>query len=358
MAGIEVGTGRRWFATAQDDALDALAGPAPEGTSVTDVAGHPLAAEELPLHAAREGRPYPETDLRIVHGDEVTEVVASVICSEPVAGAPRVALLVVAPKEDGEAATRERFVAIAAHELRSPIASLQLDLTRLKRRLAQTETVRGPDVADDMDRALRQVARLTTLVQNILDASRLDGAGIALALEEEDLCAIVTEMVDTLRLQARPTANEIILAPCEAVHGMWDRVRLEQVLNNLVANAIRYGGRGKPIRIAVTAEGGSARIEVRDHGPGIAPEDRRRIFEPFTRARATAPESSASHSLGLGLYVVREIVRAANGRVHVESPPDGGAKFVVELPIRAPSTSREDHGEEEARQGKDDEAHA
>jgi signal transduction histidine kinase len=112
----------------------------------------------------------------------------------------------------------------------------------------------------------------------------------------------------------------------EALTGVWDRTRLEQVVTNLVTNAARYG-HGKPIDITVAADARSVRLVVRDHGIGIAPEDQRRIFERFERAA-----SRNFGGLGLGLYIARQIVEAHGGSIHVSSELGVGSSFTVELP--------------------------
>jgi signal transduction histidine kinase len=115
-----------------------------------------------------------------------------------------------------------------------------------------------------------------------------------------------------------------------AVRGVWDPGRIEQILEALVANALKYG-RGQPIEITVDARGATGLLGVRDHGIGIAPEDQARIFERFERA------ASARHygGLGLGLWIVRQVVEAHGGRIRVESAPGAGSSFVVELPVLA-----------------------
>lgn len=325
IAAIEPKTGRVLFAAGSASALDAVS------DGVTDGDGHRLSAAELPQAAAREGRPYGPADLRIDLDGASADVVVEVVRARDGAGADAgVSLLTIAPKthEPAEDA-RDRFLAVATHELRSPLTSLQLDLERIRRWLGREESVRGPDVAARMDRALGQIARLTTLVQNLLDVSRMQSGRLVLSRARSDLCAIAREMIDTLRPQAAAAGTDVALTTCVPLVGMWDRVRVEQILHNLVTNAIKYGRSEAPIEVSVAAHDGAALLAVRDHGRGVAPRDRARIFAPYERA----DEAQAHKSLGLGLAIVREIASAHRGSVRLESPADGGSRFVVELPL-------------------------
>jgi signal transduction histidine kinase len=117
------------------------------------------------------------------------------------------------------------------------------------------------------------------------------------------------------------------------VAGEWDRHRLEQVFINLLTNALKYG-EGKPVEVRLSAKGDKAVLEVEDHGVGIAPEDQRRIFDRFERLEATRHVSG----LGLGLYIVREIVRAHGGDITVRSAVGEGSTFVVTLPLQPPAS--------------------
>lgn len=236
--------------------------------------------------------------------------------------------------EPSEGFDRETFFDVAAHELRSPLASLSLDLERLRRRAAAGGTANPLDVTRDLERVQRQTARLTLLVQNLLDANRMRSHRFAVAPEEGDLCAVVAETMDMVQSQVEAAGCTLVVSPCEAIHGLWDKLRLGQVLHNLVNNAVKHGGSGKTINVRVAQEGKSARLEVRDEGPGVAPADRHRIFEAFQRGQGAA-DAAATHSLGLGLYIVREVVAAHGGTVHVESREQSGSSFVVRLPIRS-----------------------
>ena len=172
----------------------------------------------------------------------------------------------------------------------------------------------------------RQGTRLTHLVEALLDVARLSTGRLQLGREEFDLAELAREVTGRF-------AEDLARAGCELqlhlrpVRGCWDRLRVEQVLTNLLANAIKFGP-GQPIEVHVEGEGGLARLVVRDHGQGISPEAQQRIFERFERAVSFR----SFGGLGLGLYVSRQIADAHGGRIRVASEPGHGATFTVELP--------------------------
>lgn len=224
-------------------------------------------------------------------------------------------------------AARDRQLSIATHELRTPIASILLNLDLLER----TARARGSLDVDSVSRLLavpsRQLRRLTRMVDLLLDVAQVENERLVLQPEPVDLCRVVHESVSRLAEMAREAGCELGLQGCAPVVGRWDRLRLEQVVTNLVTNAIKYGG-GR-IEVSTGGDDAEARLTVRDHGSGIAAEDQQRIFEPFERLA----RSSAEEGAGLGLYIVREIVRAHGGRISIDSRPGAGATFTVHLPV-------------------------
>lgn len=218
---------------------------------------------------------------------------------------------------------RDDFLSVASHELRTPVTALSLKLSRLGD--ASTEEERNRQ----LEAASRVTRRLGTLVNDLLDVTRVRVGQLVLAYEDVDLCSVVRETVGRAEEQATRVGSVITLALPGAVIGCWDPRRLEQIVDNLVSNAIKYGG-GRPIHIAVEADGAAARLIVTDRGIGISAEEQARIFERFRRAT-----SSKSYSgLGLGLWITREIVNAFGGDIRVDSEPGRGSRFVVEIPLR------------------------
>jgi signal transduction histidine kinase len=220
---------------------------------------------------------------------------------------------------------RDEFLSIASHELYTPLTSLQLLLQGVRR---EAGAMTPEQMESKLALAERQTRKLSILILQLLDVSRLRaGPGVPLRLEDVDLAAVVREKTEESAEDARRAGCVLSLRAESPVVGRWDRSRIEQIVGNLLANALKFG-RGKPVELAVSAEGEAARLTVRDHGIGIVPDALPRIFECCQRA---VPAKQYG-GLGLGLYVVREIVCAHGGSVRVESDVGRGSTFTVELP--------------------------
>jgi signal transduction histidine kinase len=197
------------------------------------------------------------------------------------------------------------------------------------------ETERQPDspyvrkVRASVEVGRKQVAKLSNLIGDLLDVSRITAGRMKLEWEDGDLCAILREVVSRYDAQAARAGCLLKVETPGAVMGRWDVLRLEQVVTNLVDNAIKYGA-GKPIQLRLVAEGGSATFVVQDEGIGIAPEHHSRIFGRFERAVSERNYGG----LGLGLYISKTLVEAMGGELHVGSTLGQGATFTVRLPLR------------------------
>ena len=225
---------------------------------------------------------------------------------------------------------RDEFLSIASHELRTPLTTLQLQVDSLLRLLRdeRSELVRGR-IVGKVETACRQTHRLGALVQSLLEVSRNGTGRLQLEIEDLDLEEVVRDVVERFADEAARHGCRIVLQAASA-RGRWDRGRVEQVLVNLLANAIKYAPRSD-VEIAVSVGPGSATIEVRDQGIGIAPEDLERIFGRFERA---VPSRNYG-GLGLGLYISRQLAEAHGGSIEVQSRPGEGATFTVRLPTDA-----------------------
>ena len=232
---------------------------------------------------------------------------------------------------------RDEFLAIASHELKTPLVPLQLQLDDFQRVLRR----RGVDddaVAQRLATMTRQTTRLSKLVENLLDLSRIAAGRLTLQPEEFDFSEMVRDVVRRLAPEAESLGCTLEVHAGEPVRGRWDQLRLEQVVSNLLANAVKYGA-AHPIEIEVQPEERKVRLTMRDHGIGMSPQDAARVFERFERA------VSVRHygGLGLGLYITRQIVEAHGGAISVDSRLGDGATFTVVLPVDAgpASTSTE-----------------
>lgn len=228
---------------------------------------------------------------------------------------------------------RDEFLGIASHELRTPLVPLTLLLQTLAIQLERDGAALPPEkVLDKVRRAEAQVHHLHRLVDRLLDVTRLDDGGPALQLEQVDLDALVAEVVERSRPDLERAGCAFTLRGRPGLVGRWDRVRVEQVVVNLLDNALKYG-RGRPVSIDLALDGATAVLSVRDEGIGIPSGDQRRLFGRFERAVSTRHYGG----FGLGLWISRRIVEALAGTIDVESEVGRGSTFVVRLPLAGPA---------------------
>ncbi|RKH51170.1 sensor histidine kinase, partial [Corallococcus aberystwythensis] len=229
---------------------------------------------------------------------------------------------------------RDEFLSIASHELKTPLTPLNLKLQALRRELDRTPgPVRRELVENYLDVGSRQLKKLAELVNDLLDVSRIAAGRMSLECTSVDLVELVRDVVSAYEGPAARSGSVLQLELADTVTmGLWDRPRLEQVVVNLVDNAIKYG-QGRPIHIRVETHGKKATLTVRDQGIGIAEQSMPRLFGRFERA------VSERHygGLGLGLYITRTLVEAMGGTVRVESQLGQGSVFTVELPLQVPA---------------------
>jgi len=223
--------------------------------------------------------------------------------------------------------TRDEFLSIASHELKTPLTSLSLQIDQLRRKLRGGHL--DPSTPALLEAAKRQMVRLNDLIEQLLDVSRIATRRLTVHSDDADLAEIARDICERFRPQAEAARSPLEVQADNPVPGRWDRLRIEQVLGNLLSNAIKYG-RGKPISVGVTAAEGMGRLAVHDEGIGIAHGDLSRIFGRFERA------VSSRHygGLGLGLYIAHEVVEAHGGSILVQSEPGRGSTFTVLLPLQ------------------------
>jgi signal transduction histidine kinase len=230
---------------------------------------------------------------------------------------------------------RQDFLSIAGHELKTPLTSVLLNLHAVENSLREGARVDEARLRGRWQALSRQIGRLAGLVDQLLDVSRISAGKMVLSPERIDLGDMVREVVDRFAPPAAE-ARTIHVHVTGAIMGSWDRLRLEQILTNLLSNAVKYGG-GKPITVEVGLTGPEPDAEiwfaVRDRGIGMGAEDLGRVFGRFERAASTRNYGG----LGLGLWIVRQVVDAMGGSISAESDPGRGSTFTVRLPRRAPA---------------------
>ncbi|MFY0540823.1 ATP-binding protein [Nannocystis pusilla] len=231
-------------------------------------------------------------------------------------------VLTIEREQSRQLRVRDEFIRIASHELSTPLTATKLALRRLE----------GAELPEAAQRSVgvlhRQLRRLELLVSEMLDATRLQIGRLRLERSQVDLVAVTDAVIDLLSASETGAPGQIRLHGAETAVGEWDPARLDQIVTNLLTNAIKYG-EGRPIDVTITLHGEDARLQVIDRGIGIATEALERIFDPFERA---APVETHG-GLGLGLYIARRFVEMHGGRIAVESRPGAGATFTVDLPL-------------------------
>lgn len=225
---------------------------------------------------------------------------------------------------------RDEFLSIASHELKTPLTTLALQTQLLNRLIEQGRlTTLSKEKQQDMLRISRQhLERLSLLIDSLLDVSRIGVGKISLKKVDINLYTLIDDILKHFQMEFKEKGCSVTLTGDTNIIGHWDKLRLEQVIVNLISNAIKFGA-GKPIAVKTFVEKGKAKFSVRDMGIGISKENQTRIFERFERAVSV----NSFGGLGLGLYIVKELVETHGGHISVESELGEGATFIVELPL-------------------------
>jgi len=217
------------------------------------------------------------------------------------------------------------FIAMASHEFRTPLAALRLQMDLMER---SVQKGMGHDEKIEHQVAVmnRQIDRINGLLEVLLDASRIDAGRFALDLSRLDLAEVVGDVVQRFEREAADAGTALRLHS-HSVSGLWDRKRLDQIITNLVSNAIKYGN-GQAVEVDIEESGATAILTVRDHGIGIPAESQLLVFERFERAA----NAQGFQGLGLGLWIAKQLVEAHGGKISIASAPGVGSTFTVALP--------------------------
>ncbi len=227
---------------------------------------------------------------------------------------------------------RDDFMSMVSHELRNPLNSVYLQAQLRRKMLSGQAPADRTAMLRMVERDERQIRSMIRLLDDMLDVSRLRTGRLAMTPGPFDLAELSRRVVEAISEQAATANISVTLDAPAQLPAEGDEFRIEQVIINLLTNALRYG-QGKPVAVKAGTASGQAFVSVRDQGMGIAPADQERIFEQFERTEGAAQVAG----LGLGLYIARQIAQAHNGRLEVRSELGQGAEFVLYLPLPGPA---------------------
>ncbi len=224
---------------------------------------------------------------------------------------------------------RDEFLSISSHELRTPLTSLKMQLQLFTHLTNRGEQVSPAQIQKIVDVSERQVNRLNSLVEDLLDVSRISSGQLTLRKENVDLVEIVREIEERYLPMIKKSNGTLEIHAPDNLTAHVDRIRIEQVIINLLTNAIRYAP-GSKIEVRVAEEAAMVCVRIKDYGPGIPQEHQGRLFQRFERVSTR----SGQVGLGLGLYIVHQIAEAHGGDVKVKSGQGEGAEFIVRFPAQ------------------------
>ncbi len=225
---------------------------------------------------------------------------------------------------------KDEFISVASHELKTPLTSLKsyVQLAHMKSKEQNTKEVSGM-----IEKAETQINKMTRLIRDFLNAAQSESGKMVLYHQEFLLDELVREIIADLSVNLKK--RQIRLNNCPPIKINADREKIEQVLGNLIGNALKYSVGDEPVMLTCSQKGGHVRVRVDDHGIGISDEDKLYLFERFFRSEN--PDSRTISGFGIGLYVSAEIVRLHGGNIGVDSEIGKGSSFWFELPIMAPA---------------------
>lgn len=219
------------------------------------------------------------------------------------------------------------FLAGVAHDLRNPLSALSLSVSLID---PNAPLPPEPRIRRTIELVRRQLKKLERMVSDFMDMTKVEAGKLELQFEPHDLRLLARDVVSLFEA-TEPEQRIELTEPDEPIRVECDALRIEQVMSNLISNALKYSPRARKIEVMLAFEEGEACFSVRDYGIGISEEDQRRLFEPFQRVGLS---NDTIPGAGLGLYVVHRLVQAHSGRIDVSSSPGEGARFMVRLPLR------------------------
>lgn len=224
---------------------------------------------------------------------------------------------------------KTQFISVASHELKTPITALKLQYDSLSRQFERDEKMSTLSIQNFLQRAGRQISRLNLVIEELLNTARLEQGTFDLNISDIKLSVLLRNILETLSPNFAAARTEAKLVIQDELVAHWDPFRMEQVLTNILSNAIKYAP-GKPIEVSVTSENKWALIKIKDYGPGIDLQNKEQIFNRFVRAGQRTVEG-----IGLGLFIARQIVLAHGGQIEVQSTLGEGATFEIRMPLEA-----------------------
>lgn len=311
---------------------------APGGFRISSLEGRVLPLEEWPMSRVLRGESIKEVELMVERTDIGHKIIASYSGSAVLDSEKKISLGILslrdvsfkfqAEKEMKQAIRiRDEFISIATHELNTPLTSLKLQLQMFERRLVKNDL--NPEILRKISSVSnKQVDRTLRLVEDMLDVSRISAGSLKLNITDCDLKIMIEDVYNGFEGLYKERNIPLILKLDEDVTVKCDCSRLEQVVSNLVSNALKYGN-NRPVAISLTKADDKAIISVKDQGLGIAPEHIESIFNRFERVT----QNKSIGGLGLGLFISRQILKLHNGKIEVESSLGKGSEFKVMLPL-------------------------
>jgi signal transduction histidine kinase len=321
-----------------EDGVDPAAGRRQFLGRLRHLDGRPVLFEDLPSTRAMKGHEVPPEKFVVLRERGSLPVLASAAPVRAPTGEVRgviVCIQDISAQEELDR-LREEYVGLISHDLRTPLQNISLRCQLLLRSLQEKGLASEIASAEAL---LRNARRMSGMVEELLESSRLEAGQVELHFEPLDMIHFLEEIIERdVPPDARERLRLEVATPVPRIPA--DAARLERVLVNLLTNALKYSTPGTPVVLRLEQEGALVRISVKDQGKGLTPEECERLFTKYYRTGA----GKRAEGVGLGLYISRLIIEAHGGHIHVESTPGQGSTFVFTLPLTAPPGSTAPQG--------------